>query len=413
MRTIVIQYGRRRQYAVPAALARAGALERLYTDACAGRGLGRFAPLLAKVPGGGRARKLAARRPPVEVLERTHTFERWAFDVERALAARSSPEASGRALDRAHVRAGEEMIHAGFGHATHVLSMFGEGRRFLQVARARGLKVVSDVNVALSSEAIVVEAQRRHPDWEAPSLFWGETVAARDPSFRPSEAMLTESDLFLCPSEFVRDDLVGAYGIALERTLLVPYAVNPLWFQLENTPVRGRILFAGTAGLRKGVHVLAEAAEILFDRGCAYEFLMAGAATGVVRTHPGTRRLTFLGTLAFDHMRSLFETADVFALPSLAEGSAGVTYEALGAGVPVVTTRAAGSVVRDGIDGVITQEGNAQALADAIQSIVEDRIRRADMALAARERAAEFTWDAFQGRLLQALIRSSEQPHAV
>ena len=46
----------------------------------------------------------------------------------------------------------------------------------------------------------------------------------------------------------------------------------------------------------------------------------------------------------------------MFVLPSLAEGSAEVTYEAIAAGVPVVTTRAAGSVVRDGIEGRIVPE---------------------------------------------------------
>jgi len=49
-------------------------------------------------------------------------------------------------------------------------------------------------------------------------------------------------------------------------------------------------------------------------------------------------------------------------LPSLAEGSAGVIYEALASGFAVITTESAGSVVRDGIEGFIVPEGDPQAL---------------------------------------------------
>ena len=54
-----------------------------------------------------------------------------------------------------------------------------------------------------------------------------------------------------------------------------------------------------------------------------------------------------------------------------------------------MTTRPAGSVVRDGIEGRIVPERDPVALADAIAEIVEDRDKRAQMSLAARQRARE------------------------
>ena len=45
--------------------------------------------------------------------------------------------------------------------------------------------------------------------------------------------------------------------------------------------------------------------------------------------------------------------ADVFVFPSLFEGSAVVTYEALACGLPSVVTPSAGSVVRDGAEGFL------------------------------------------------------------
>src|SRR5207247_10223597 len=90
-----------------------------------------------------------------------------------------------------------------------------------------------------------------------------------------------------------------------------------------------------------------------------------------------------------------FASADLFVLPSLAEGSAEATYEALACGVPVVTTREAGSIVRDGIEGRIVPSRNAEALANAIAENVEDRQKRERLSRGAREQADDYTWAGF------------------
>jgi glycosyltransferase involved in cell wall biosynthesis len=92
-------------------------------------------------------------------------------------------------------------------------------------------------------------------------------------------------------------------------------------------------------------------------------------------------------------------------LPSVAEGSAEATYEALAAGLPVITTEAAGSVVRHGIDGWVVPERDSVALAEAIERIIGDRHLRATMSLAARERAREYTVERYGERLVAALQR--------
>jgi len=46
-----------------------------------------------------------------------------------------------------------------------------------------------------------------------------------------------------------------------------------------------------------------------------------------------------------------YQWADVLVLPSISEWSANACYEALAAGLPVITTGNAGSVVGDEVDG--------------------------------------------------------------
>ena len=402
VRVIVVQQGARHNYAMPAAFADRGMLEALYTDLCHGRGLGRVAGLAARLPGpAASAARLAGRRPPENVLDRTRTFDLIGLKLHKANGLRD--EANTRRREALIRKAGDQMRRAGFGRATHVLSMFGEGRGFLEAARAKGLKVVCDVNVALSAERIVREEQQRFPDWEDPLYYWGETLKGADRSFDPTGPMLRESARLLCPSEFVRDDLVENFGVAPERTWLLPYAVDPRWLELQTRPEQGRVLFVGTAELRKGVHYLAQAATILKAENPDYEVRIAGGVTDRIRSQHSARDLTFLGRVPRARVADEFARADVMALPSLAEGSAGVIYEALGAGIPVVTTKASGSVVRDGVDGLIVPERDPEALAAAIDRIVQDRSLRARMSASAREHARQFVWTKFSERLVEAV----------
>src|SRR5262249_5782498 len=132
--------------------------------------------------------------------------------------------------------------------------------------------------------------------------------------------------------------------VALPPTAVVPYGASTFTFP-QGTPVKGRILFVGTAELRKGIHYLAEAAVMLQTRCKEIEICVAGVASERLRARREVRALHFLGYLSRDQLVRELMRADVFVLPSLAEGSAGAVYEAMAAGVPAIVTHSVGSVV--------------------------------------------------------------------
>ncbi len=381
-RFIVAQIGARHGYAVPAVLEQAGLLERFYTDICGDLGWGRQIASARIVPGlGPRLSRLAGRRLPGTIRGTTRTFG-WPACRHALRSRRTQSDAA--AAFRAQLRFGDAlgraMTRAGYGAATHVYSMLGECAPFLVEASRRGLKVVSEVYIALSTERLLAAERRDFPGWE-PDV---PDFAAIRRATIAEDVLLTRSDHFICPSPAVQDDLVTRFGIGRERTSFVPYGVHRDWLGLEARPARGRVLFVGEPTLRKGIHYFAMAVEYLRRRGCSYEFRVPGSVTRQVAEQPLCRNLVFLGRLPRARIREEFAAADVFVLPSLAEGSAEVTYEALAAGVPVVTTPAAGSVVRNGIEGRLVAERDPFALADAIAEIVEDRDKRARMSAGAR-----------------------------
>lgn len=75
----------------------------------------------------------------------------------------------------------------------------------------------------------------------------------------------------------------------------------------------------------------------------------------------------------------ILRTLDLFVLPSLAEGISNTILEAMATGLPIVATRVGGNdiLVRDGINGSLAPAANPRALADAIESYVDDADRRA------------------------------------
>lgn len=408
-RVLVVQTGGRHHYMVPAIMAEAGMLEAFYTDLCSGRGFGRIADLASRARSLGPLtqpmRNLAGRRPPDAVLRRTRTNDLRALWHEIAIRLFDSPQARANRMTSHAIGQGSRFSSWGLNGATHLYSMFGEGGQLLLDARARGIPVLSDIYIALSADRIERAEYQAYPDWgplaAAPP---SENLARR---YDHTRHVLEATDLFVCPSAFVADDLVENWGVDRNATRIIPYALKDSWFDLQPQPRPGQVLFVGSAGRRKGIHYLAQAAALL--DGASFTFRVAGDVTDQVRRQPAAARLEFLGRIARARIGKEFARADVFVLPTLAEGSATVIYEAMAAGLPVITTRAAGSVIRDGIDGTIVPERDPQAIATAIDRIVSDRDLRHSMSEAARRHARSYTWQAY-GESLRALIRETPSP---
>jgi glycosyltransferase involved in cell wall biosynthesis len=397
LRVLVMQNGARHNYAVPMVLAEAGALEAFYTDACGNIGLGNIASFGQHLPWiGRRMSRLAHRKPPADVRERTSTFIGSA-SIDGVANRCFGMRWGNRCLDY-------RMKCSGLGRANLIYSSLGWGRDLLGEARRRGVPVVTEFYVRPSLWKTYQAEFRAFPDWEEVLPLVGLENAVgtdRDPC--------TTADYVLAPTEGVADDIADTHHFARERIMVVPYGVDNSFFAMRNVPVKGRILFAGTCCLGKGIHYLAFAAEQLAGRGFNYDFRIAGNVSERVRSQPAAKHLNFLGRVPRSQFWREYETADLLVVPSLSEGFSTVGLEALAAGVPVVATGVAGTVVRDGIDGRLIPERDSDALAAAISEIVENRPLRERMSAAARERAREFTWSKYGERLLVALNDLSAQ----
>jgi len=186
--------------------------------------------------------------------------------------------------------------------------------------------------------------------------------------------------------EWAKGSLVDDYGVDPARvTVIAPGVDLDLWPRPAPRDDAGpaRILFVGGDFARKGGEVLLEAFAGLRDT-CELH-LVTGAA---IAPAPGVHVYRDVAPNS-DLLKRLYATADIFALPTLADCFPLVTQEAMAAGLPVVSTGvgAIGEAVRDGETGLLVPPGDVAALRDALDALAADVSRRRAIGACGRAKA--------------------------
>jgi glycosyltransferase involved in cell wall biosynthesis len=400
---LVAQIGARRHYAVPRALWRAGVLDRLVTDFCAD-GLAwaaLAAPLAGALPAA--ARRLLQRRtgdiPPGRIV----SLSALALDP-RLRRRRGEPLTDFWA--RRNAAFGRVVAKRGFGEAGIVYAFNGAALEIFEAAQRRGLRTILDQTAApwRWNTALLTEEAERWPGWEA-------TPSEIDASGRLTEREEAEwelADAILVGSEFAKAALAEAGG-PVRRTSVVPYPAGPVRTGAARAFPRRfdadrklRVLFLGTLQLRKGIAYLDAAARSLRD--APMEFRLVGPSQLSKTAH---RRLAETFDLrgaapradVADHLR----WADVLVLPTLSEGSANVCYEAAAAGLPVVTTPNAGSILKDRRSALIVPPRDTEAIAAALLRLVGEPALLPALAEAASLVVGGRSLDVYGGELAAAV----------
>jgi glycosyltransferase involved in cell wall biosynthesis len=214
------------------------------------------------------------------------------------------------------------------------------------------------------------------------------------------------ADTILVPSAHIARRLVDVHGLAPTRVHILPYAADIERFRpaadKRHDPNRCVFLFAGGITARKGIHDLLDA-WLRIKRG-GWKLQLLGPLPANTRPlEPYLAHVELLGRIGHADMCCHMANADVFVFPSLFEGSAVVTYEALACGLPSVVTAESGAVVRDSIEGFLVPARDPETLAIRMETIGRDPQLRSQMARNARARALQFGWRRYSASLLEIL----------
>lgn len=250
----------------------------------------------------------------------------------------------------------------------------------------------------LTQKQLLVEEHRR----------WG--IDYHYPLSRHGLDEIAEADYVIVPAELARDSFIK-HGKPADRVILLPWGVDTG----RLTPRIGnrqdsifRVIYVGQVSIRKGIIDVLDAWQKLHWPEA--ELLIIGRADPitqkVLKFRPLPDRTRWL--IHSSELWKWYHESDVFIFPSIEEGSALVTYEALACGLPVITTPNAGSIVRDGEDGFVVPIRDVSALCARLEQLRRDQALRIRMGQSARRWVEQFTWRTYSARLLDAYTRIAD-----
>ena len=259
----------------------------------------------------------------------------------------------------------------------------------------------------ISIRKILQRELEAHPECAA-SLCqeWELSLPSEDFARLVEETQLAKG--FLAASSFTRKTLIEN-GAAPASIRVVPYGVDLQKFApgVSRPNISGplRLLFVGIINQRKGIKYLVEALQLLGS--VDIELTVCGRVVDDLSVFkPIAPRVKIRPSVSSAELLHAYQNADLFVLPSVAEGFGQVLLEALACGLPVLSTKntAAPDLIDEGIQGFVVEPGRPDLIASRIEWALTHRADLADMRQAARQRAEMFSWQRFRTNLVSSVL---------
>lgn len=208
---------------------------------------------------------------------------------------------------------------------------------------------------------------------------------------------LQEADVVFVLNQWMKEYV--SQEIGLERTIFAPPGIDTEFWHPATYRPDGYILCVGRlADPRKNLLLLLSAYRRLLDRnGSTPKLMFAGRTAPTADTKAQIEQLGLRNFVEIivnpspEQLRAIYQNAALFVLSSDEEGLGLVILEAMACGIPVISTDSGGpaTLIDEHATGLMTPVGDADALADAMQTLLREPVRRRKMGEAGRQRAEQ------------------------
>ncbi len=212
----------------------------------------------------------------------------------------------------------------------------------------------------------------------------------------------------LADSQATKDDLIQFYNTPDEKVTVLYAGVSsdfqPVSSDKKLAAIRKKyhlgskpfILTVGTVQPRKNYELLVRAfakldADVTLAIAGGKGWLERGLSAEIA-THNLQKRVKLLGFVDDADLPALYSAATLFVMPSLYEGFGIPILEAMACGVPVIASDSSSLPEVVGNAGVMLPAEDETAWTNAMQTLLRDSSRRAQMVGMGALRAHKFTW---------------------
>lgn len=202
-------------------------------------------------------------------------------------------------------------------------------------------------------------------------------------------AMVRASDACITNSHAGKAYLLEILKAKPERVFAHPYEVPATPQSKTITEIKPDIahlkqpifLFVGGIIPRKGLHLLLQACTLLKQQGCKdYTLLVVGDGPqqeelqNYCQQNGLTDSVKWIGRVDYDSIKTYFDRADVFVLPTLEDTWGMVILEAMVAGKPILCSKWAGAseLVIDGENGYCFDPYQTERLAQLMSRFIDN-----------------------------------------
>ncbi|NJN55659.1 MAG: glycosyltransferase family 4 protein [Anaerolineae bacterium] len=223
----------------------------------------------------------------------------------------------------------------------------------------------------------------------------------------------------LADSQATKDDLTAVWQVAPQKITVLYSGVHerfhPVADQQKQTAVRHQynlgsapyILAVGTVQPRKNYQLLIRAFQpiaqaqphnlvITGGKGWLMEEMMAEVGRQGL-----DGRVQFAGFVADEDLPTLYSAADLFVFPSLYEGFGLPLLEAMGCGVPVITSNTSSLPEVAGQAAVLLSPHDQEAWTAAMARLLADSLERTQLVAAGFRQVRHFSWEQSAHQLRQ------------
>ena len=216
------------------------------------------------------------------------------------------------------------------------------------------------------------------------------------PGYNLPEKILA-ADFIFCISHYARSQLMKLSPVeAWSKFDVCRLGVDPERFKPLTHAKEAEIcnlLCVGRLTSAKGQAILLESLAQLKNEGifCTLTFVGMGPDEQSLRDYAESLgivlQVVFTGAVDQDHILDYYKVADIFVLPSFAEGLPVVLMEAMAMEIPCITTAITGvpELIVSGQNGLLVPASDSDGLTKAIRQLVSDPVLRQQLGKAGRQ----------------------------
>lgn len=206
-------------------------------------------------------------------------------------------------------------------------------------------------------------------------------------------------DYFLAPSEFSKKSILGIVEKP-NSVYVCPYGVDVSRFELKeefyepNNKIR--FLYIGRLSAPKGIFYLLEAFKRLNNPNI--ELICVGEKIGSEDLFAQyDEYYTYLGSVLNSEISKVYQSCDVYIMPSLWEGMSLTLGEAMASGLPVIATKSSGadSLIDEGKNGFLIESMDVDQLINQIEWFINYPQKIKPMGLEAAQTIENRTWNEY------------------